>query len=65
MKLFRDFQESHCLAKDLESSLCNAWFDWFASWGHHMFSTGMDFTTKTVFMIGTLAAVPRIRNACL
>src|SRR5438132_5909562 len=30
----------------------------FASWGHHMFSTGMDFTTKTVFMIGTLAAVP-------
>src|SRR6267143_616586 len=30
----------------------------FASWGHHMFSTGMDFTTKVVFMIGTLAAVP-------
>ncbi len=30
----------------------------FASWGHHMYSTGMDFTEKTVFMIGTLAAVP-------
>lgn len=30
----------------------------FASWGHHMYSTGMDFTTKVVFMIGTLAAVP-------
>ena len=29
----------------------------FASWGHHMYSTGMDFTTKVVFMIGTLAAV--------
>ncbi len=30
----------------------------FASWGHHMFATGMSFTEKTVFMIGTLAAVP-------
>lgn len=30
----------------------------FASWAHHMFSTGMSFTEKTVFMIGTLAAVP-------
>jgi cytochrome c oxidase subunit I len=31
---------------------------WFASWAHHMFATGMSFTEKTVFMIGTLAAVP-------
>ena len=30
----------------------------FASWAHHMFATGMTFTEKTVFMIGTLAAVP-------
>ena len=30
----------------------------FASWAHHMYSTGMSFTEKTVFMIGTLAAVP-------
>ena len=30
----------------------------FASWAHHMFATGMSFTEKTVFMIGTLAAVP-------
>src|SRR3712207_9308863 len=30
----------------------------FASWAHHMFATGMGFTEKTVFMIGTLAAVP-------
>ena len=27
----------------------------FASWAHHMFATGMSFTEKTVFMIGTLA----------
>lgn len=30
----------------------------FASWAHHMLSTGMSFIEKTVFMIGTLAAVP-------
>jgi len=30
----------------------------FASWAHHMYATGMSFTEKTVFMIGTLAAVP-------
>jgi cytochrome c oxidase subunit 1 len=30
----------------------------FASWAHHMLTTGMSFTEKTVFMIGTLAAVP-------
>jgi cytochrome c oxidase subunit 1 len=30
----------------------------FASWAHHMFATGMSFSEKTVFMIGTLAAVP-------
>jgi cytochrome c oxidase subunit 1 len=30
----------------------------FASWAHHMLSTGMSFTEKTVFMVGTLAAVP-------
>ncbi|MEM2759452.1 MAG: cbb3-type cytochrome c oxidase subunit I [Nitrososphaerales archaeon] len=30
----------------------------FASWAHHMLATGMTFTEKTVFMIGTLAAVP-------
>src|SRR3972149_1998936 len=30
----------------------------FASWAHHMYSTGMSFTEKTVFMVGTLAAVP-------
>ena len=30
----------------------------FASWGHHMLATGMSFTEKTVFMVGTLAAVP-------
>ena len=30
----------------------------FASWGHHMFATGMSFQEKTVYMIGTLAAVP-------
>ena len=30
----------------------------FASWAHHMYPTGLDFTTKTVFMVGTLAAVP-------
>ena len=28
----------------------------FSSWAHHMYSTGMSFTEKTVFMIGTLAA---------
>ena len=27
----------------------------FASWAHHMFATGMSFTEKTVFMVGTLA----------
>ena len=30
----------------------------FASWAHHMLATGMTFTEKTVFMVGTLAAVP-------
>lgn len=30
----------------------------FASWGHHMLATGMSFTEKTVFMVGTLAVVP-------
>lgn len=30
----------------------------FSSWAHHMYATGMSFTEKTVFMIGTLAAVP-------
>ncbi|HEY7228360.1 MAG TPA: cbb3-type cytochrome c oxidase subunit I [Nitrososphaeraceae archaeon] len=30
----------------------------FASWAHHMFAVGMSFTEKTVFMVGTLAAVP-------
>jgi cytochrome c oxidase subunit 1 len=30
----------------------------FASWAHHMFATGMSFIEKTVFMVGTLAAVP-------
>lgn len=30
----------------------------FASWAHHMLATGLSFTEKTVFMIGTLAAVP-------
>lgn len=30
----------------------------FASWGHHMLATGMSFVEKTVFMVGTLAAVP-------
>jgi cytochrome c oxidase subunit I len=30
----------------------------FASWAHHMFATGISFTEKTVFLIGTLAAVP-------
>ena len=30
----------------------------FASWAHHMLATGMSFTEKTVFMVGTLAAVP-------
>jgi len=30
----------------------------FASWAHHMFSTGINFQEKTVFMVGTLAAVP-------
>jgi cytochrome c oxidase subunit 1 len=30
----------------------------FSSWAHHMFAVGMSFTEKTVFMIGTLAAVP-------
>jgi cytochrome c oxidase subunit 1 len=30
----------------------------FASWAHHMYATGMNFTEKTVFMVGTLAAVP-------
>jgi len=30
----------------------------FSSWAHHMFATGMSFTEKTVFMVGTLAAVP-------
>ena len=30
----------------------------FASWAHHMYATGMSFTEKTVFMVGTLAAVP-------
>jgi len=30
----------------------------FASWAHHMYATGMSFAEKTVFMVGTLAAVP-------
>jgi cytochrome c oxidase subunit I len=30
----------------------------FASWAHHLFAVGIGFTEKTVFMIGTLAAVP-------
>lgn len=30
----------------------------FASWAHHMLATGLTFTEKTVFMVGTLAAVP-------
>lgn len=30
----------------------------FASWAHHMYATGLSFTEKTVFMVGTLAAVP-------
>ena len=30
----------------------------FSSWAHHMFAVGIGFTEKTVFMIGTLAAVP-------
>jgi len=30
----------------------------FSSWAHHMYATGMSFTEKTVFMVGTLAAVP-------
>ncbi len=30
----------------------------FGSWAHHMFASGMSFTEKTVFMVGTLAAVP-------
>jgi cytochrome c oxidase subunit 1 len=30
----------------------------FASWAHHMLATGMSFVEKTVFMVGTLAAVP-------
>jgi cytochrome c oxidase subunit 1 len=30
----------------------------FASWAHHMYATGMSFTEKTVFMVGTLSAVP-------
>jgi cytochrome c oxidase subunit 1 len=30
----------------------------FSSWAHHMYATGMNFTEKTVFMVGTLAAVP-------
>ena len=30
----------------------------FGSWAHHMLATGMSFTEKTVFMVGTLAAVP-------
>jgi cytochrome c oxidase subunit 1 len=30
----------------------------FGSWAHHMFAVGMSFTEKTVFMVGTLAAVP-------
>ena len=30
----------------------------FAAWAHHMYATGLDFATKTVFMIGTFAAVP-------
>ena len=30
----------------------------FASWAHHMLSTGLSFIEKTVFMVGTLAAVP-------
>jgi cytochrome c oxidase subunit 1 len=30
----------------------------FASWAHHMYATGMNFSEKTVFMVGTLAAVP-------
>ena len=29
-----------------------------SSWAHHMYATGMSFTEKTVFMVGTLAAVP-------
>lgn len=30
----------------------------FTSWAHHMLATGLTFTEKTVFMIGTLAAAP-------
>jgi cytochrome c oxidase subunit 1 len=30
----------------------------FSSWAHHMLATGLTFAEKTVFMIGTLAAVP-------
>ena len=30
----------------------------FSSWAHHMYASGMSFTEKTVFMVGTLAAVP-------
>ena len=36
----------------------------FASWAHHMFATGMSFTEKTVFMIGTLAACSCVSYAC-
>ena len=59
MKLFQGFQENQfsvmvqaCL---LLSCLAIVRF---ASWAHHMYATGMSFTEKTVFMIGTLAAVP-------
>jgi cytochrome c oxidase subunit 1 len=37
----------------------------FASWAHHMFATGISFTEKTVFLIGTLAAVPASLYACI
>jgi len=30
----------------------------FSSWAPHMYATGRSFTEKTVFMVGTLAAVP-------
>ena len=36
----------------------------FASWAHHMLATGMSFTEKTVFMVGTLASSPRFCHAC-
>ena len=37
----------------------------FASWAHHMFATGISFTEKTVFMVGTLAACTGLVYACI